>query len=205
MSEQLVKDWHSRDYLPRFDGAPAIQFITFRLADSLPRELLLRRAQAHSREERVGWMREAEALLDSGQGCCALRHPNCARIMQETLLHFDGERYKLLAWVIMLNHVHVLVETSAEHQAPKVMRSWKSFATRMINRELGRIGQLWWDEYFDRTVRDEQQLRQALNYTEYNPVAAGLCRSPRDFAFSSAMLRGVTASQEEQARVPVAV
>jgi putative transposase len=71
-------------------------------------------------------------------GCCALRHPAVAGVVQETLLHFDGERYRLLAWCIMPNHVHVLMDPQAA--LGKIVQSWKSYTGRWAmekNAELG--------------------------------------------------------------------
>lgn len=106
-----VPKWHSRGYLPHRDRLGLLQSITFRLADSLPQKKLaqLREELRVLPEERrsVEERKRIEAWLDAGSGCCALRHPAVARYVEDSLLHFDGERYALLAWCIMPNHVHV--------------------------------------------------------------------------------------------------
>jgi len=107
-SEQ--SEWRSRGYLPHRDAPELVQMVTFRLADSLPAEVMeeLRRdpcvqSDAHRRER-------AEAYLDAGHGACHLRNPDVARMVENALLRHDSERYRLLAWSIMPNHVHVLIE-----------------------------------------------------------------------------------------------
>jgi REP element-mobilizing transposase RayT len=71
-------------------------------------------------------------------------------------LHFDGQRYRLLAWVVMPNHVHVLIETMTGHTLAAVLHSWKSYTAKEANRLLGRTGDFWQPEYFDRFIRDDR-------------------------------------------------
>ena len=134
--------WRSRGYLPHLDDTAKAQSITFRLADSLPQNKLeqLERELAHLPEEKQSLERrkQIEQWLDSGMGCCALKNPAMAHLMQETLLKFDGERYRLLAWCIMPNHVHVLIEPRVG--LGKIVQSWKSYTGRWAlqrNAELG--------------------------------------------------------------------
>ena len=130
--------------------------------------------------------RRIEAWLNRGHGRCVLRDPRMAQIVEDALLHFDGERYRLLAWVIMPNHVHVLAETLAGHRLGDFIHSWKSFTAKDINRVMGRTGPLWQAEYFDRYIRDADHFRDAIRYIEQNPVEAGLAARAEDWAFGSA-------------------
>jgi len=99
------KGWYSRGYLPHIDRPGLIQGITFRLADSLPPGFLkslkidLAFAPGPDSETRE----RIEACLDAGHGSCSLRDARVARVVEEAFLHFDGERYRLLAWVVMPN------------------------------------------------------------------------------------------------------
>jgi putative transposase len=99
-----AKGWHSRGYLPHFDSAETIQFITFRLADSLPRPVVESLRLSEVRLDSL------DRKLDAGLGACWLRRPEIASLVQDALLRFDGERYRLLAWCLMPNHVHVVIE-----------------------------------------------------------------------------------------------
>ena len=103
-------------------------------------------------------------------------------------MQFDGQLYRLLAWVVMPNHVHLAVEI---WQTPLVelMRDWKGYSARRINRLLGRCGKLWQDDYWDRYLRDEAHYRKVVHYIEWNPVKAGLVPSPEQWPFSSARFR----------------
>ncbi|MCC7478846.1 transposase [bacterium] len=182
--------WRSRGYLPHFDEAGAVQALTFRLADSLPRELLFRRLEGLSPEEKARHYQLLDDYLDSGKGACWLARPEIADLMQGTLMHFDSERYRLLAWVVMPNHVHVVIETFADHPVSKVMHSWKGYSASQANKILDRTGQFWMVEYHDRKVRDETHLHNAIRYIEYNPVRARLAAREVDWPYSSARYRG---------------
>ena len=106
--------WYSRDYLPHFDRPGLVQGITFRLADSMPAEVIAgwRNELAHlaEGEQKAEFQRRIADYLDAGHGECLLRDERIARIVEDALLHFDGERYRLIAWVVMPNHVHSLAE-----------------------------------------------------------------------------------------------
>jgi REP element-mobilizing transposase RayT len=135
--------------------------------------------------------RRIEQWLDAGMGCSALDCPAMARKVEESLLHFDGERYRLLAWCVMPNHVDVLVEPVIA--LGTIVQGWKSVTSRWAlarNEEL-RLGipnahQFWMREYFDRYMRDEEHLERSLEYIHNNPVKAGLCERAEDWRWSSA-------------------
>jgi REP-associated tyrosine transposase len=175
-----AKGWHSRGYLPHFDSPETVQFVTFRLADSLPRDRI------EALRSMPDAMLQADQELDAGLGECWLHNAKIAALTQETLLHFDGERYRLLAWCIMPNHVHVVVETLEGHTLSAVAKSWKSFISRQANARLDRTGAFWEPDYFDRYMRNEDHLMRTIEYVENNPVKAGLVDKAVDWPWSSA-------------------
>jgi putative transposase len=128
------KGWHARGYLPHFDSQEIVQFVTYRLADSLPLEAL-ERIRLSDQPESL-----RDELLDRGWGDCWLRLPEIAAIIEQSFLAFDGERYRLYAWTIMPNHVHVLFGVSHEWTLSDIVASWKKFTARRCNRQLGRSG-----------------------------------------------------------------
>lgn len=186
--ENGFRGWYSRGYLPHFDAPGVRQMITYRLADSMPAERrhewepLL--AIKDERQRRI----KIESYLDKGAGECLLRRPDMAALVQENFLHFDGKRYRLLAWVVMPNHVHVLIETT-EIPLAEIIQGWKSFTAKVINRMLQRTGELWQREYFDRFIRDEEHFRKTVRYIENNPVEVGLVKSAEEWQFGSAKFR----------------
>jgi REP element-mobilizing transposase RayT len=181
------RGWHERGYLPHFDGGAVAQMITFRLADSLPREVCERIA-AISANLPDRYLR-LEKLIDQGRGCCMLGDPGNANVVRDALAHFDGERYQLLAWVIMPNHVHVLIEQGTGYPLENLVHSWKSFTSKAIGKRNGQIGKLWAIDYFDRYIRNDEHYRNAVFYIENNPVKAKLATKPEEWEFSSAAAR----------------
>jgi putative transposase len=192
MEQHTHQGWHSRGYLPHLDAANEIQSITFRLADALPKSLVnswkdelatesvLKETQKKILQQRIA------KFEDAGHGACLLREPLCATIVQGALLYFHPERYRLLEWCIMPNHVHVLLHFPLGTRLGKAVGSWKDFTCTRINEALDRKGQLWAKDYHDRYIRNEEHLYNARSYIRNNPVKAGLCAKPEDWPWSSA-------------------
>ena len=200
--------WHERGYLPHCDFPGLVQFVTFRLADSMPEsrrgewEHLLKIED--DREKRT----KLEEYLDRGIGECCLREPHIAKIAEDALLHFHNDRYELLAWCVMPNHVHVLVDVRgwplwkmvqnwkirAENQTRRALLAERRALSRQVSaadtNEPGRCPAFQWQrEYWDTFMRDEDQERKAIDYIENNPVKARLCGSKEQWLFSSARFR----------------
>jgi len=159
--------------------------VTFRLADAMPAarrhewEALF--AIQDEREQRT----KLEAYIDRGHGECVLKNPRVAAAVEEVFLRFDGQRYRMTAWVVMPNHVHVLFELW-EMPLGQLLKAWKGTSANAANRVLARTGQFWQEEYWDRYMRDEEHFNKAKHYIEWNPVKAGLLKQPQDWPFSSA-------------------
>jgi len=186
--KQQPKGWHSRGYLPHLDVPSLLQSVTFHLADSLPKTAI-EQLYAGTRPDDPEQLRRVERWLDAGHGACWLARPEIARVVEEAFLHFDGERYRLLCWVVMPNHVHLLIETSRDHPLPNVVQAWKSYSSKRANRLLERTGTFWARDYFDRYIRDDQHLKAVVHYIENNPVRAGLVDQPEGWPFGSARRR----------------
>ena len=180
------RGWHKRSHLPHCDHSSLVQAVTFRLGDSVPkeaherleRELLLLPKDHREAERRL----RIEALLDAGSGECLLARSECAQIVAEVLLHQEG--YHLAAWVIMPNHVHVLVHI--ESPLERTVQAWKSISSKRLNGLLGRQGSRWQSDYWDRFMRDEEHFWAVKKYIEQNPVAAGLVPAAGLWRWSSA-------------------
>nr|VFK65991.1 MAG: Transposase IS200 like [Candidatus Kentron sp. UNK]VFK71668.1 MAG: Transposase IS200 like [Candidatus Kentron sp. UNK] len=185
------KGWYSRNYLPHFDAPHLMQSITFRLYDALPWEILsqLQCDLESGRITDTQRLQTIETYMDAGHGACWLRRPDIAEIVQDALQYFDGERYRLLAWCVMPNHVHVLIETFASYPMDGVLFSWKSFSAGKANTLLNRQGRFWQREYFDRYIRDAIHYDRVVFYIENNPVKAGFVARAGDWRFGSAARR----------------
>ena len=164
-----------------------MQTITFRLADSLPRDAYESLLSSSDTNDEL--YKRLERLIDRGRGTCILSDPQIAEIVTEALCHFDGERYRLLAWVIMPNHVHVMVEQIEGFSLRRVMHSWKSFTAKEINKVRNSTGTVWAPDYYDRFVRNADHYENAISYIEWNPVKAALVGRPEEWTHSSARHR----------------
>jgi len=140
-------------------------------------------------QHRCGVASANREYLDQGHGSSWLKDARVASMVQQALLHFDGSRYKLSAWVVMPNHLHLILTPNAEYQLSGILHSLKSYTAHEANRILGREGQFWQDDYFDRYIRDAKHFAAAVAYVESNPVKAGLCRRIDDWPYGSARLR----------------
>jgi carbamoylphosphate synthase large subunit/REP element-mobilizing transposase RayT len=178
-----------RRNLPHWEQPGATYFVTFRLADAVPQDLLRK-----WREELEIWLKfhpepwdatikhdyqkrfqdDRERWLDQGHGECLLENADVSAIVVDSLRHFDSQRYVLDALVVMPNHVHVLVQPAAAQSLSDILHAWKSFSAKEINRSLGRTGLVWQEENYDRIVRDFDELTRYRDYIACNPRKAKL-------------------------------
>ena len=178
---------YSRGYLPHVDAPGLTQFITFRLAESLPRSFLADCETALKGKliSETEYRRRIEYYLDKGIGPRHLAIESVAACIAETIVKFHGTRYDLRAWVIMPNHVHLLFDPINGYALAQIMHSIKSFTVNFANRHLGLEGRFWSPEYFDRFIRDRVHMSRAKLYIENNPVKAGLCSIPEEWPWSN--------------------
>lgn len=182
----------TRGYLPHWESESATYFVTFRLADSLPRELMdslnkqrtiLARARiagscTEADRARIAELRElmrrAERCLDRGLGQSHMQDSRVATIVGDAIQEFQGTRYELIAWCVMPNHVHAVFSPIKGHTLAGIMHSWKSYSAQKANGILNRSGRFWQREYFDHLVRNEASLAKIAKYVLDNPEKAGL-------------------------------
>ena len=182
------RGYYNRGYLPHFDAAHKQQLITFRLADSLPQNVIdawRDELQGKPDEERKKELSgRCDRFLDTSRGSCLLREPHCAETVVATLRHDDGISYDLLAYVIMPNHVHVLIQQLQGKQLAKVVQAWKSVSAKRINALRSTSGTVWQMDYWDRYIRDENHFCQAISYIQMNPAKAGLVEQPEGWPYT---------------------
>lgn len=178
---------HNR--LPHWQQMRAACFVTFRLGDSIPSDLL-----SKWRDDRDAWLLEhpkpwtpetemayhqqfssrIDCWMDEGHGSCLLADSLNAGKLKDTLQHKDGTDYLLHSWVIMPNHVHVLVSPEKEQSLPKIVAGWKRFSATKIHKSAGISGNLWQKDYFDRLIRDWDHFMNVARYIRRNPEKAKL-------------------------------
>jgi type I restriction enzyme R subunit len=186
--------------LPHWSQAGSVVFITFRTHDSIPREVIERWDREKqdwlsrrgivteepwftvvpslSEQDRTDFQRTfhraREAFLDTCHGRCLLKRPELARIVAESLLHFDGARYRMGDFVIMPNHVHMLAVFPTAEAMKVQCDSWLHYTAFRINQVIGEKGKLWQQEPFDHLVRSAQQYEYLRKYIAENPSKARL-------------------------------
>jgi putative DNA methylase len=131
--------------------------LTYRLVDSLPSDVAKNIVTEYPNGVKSpAYRKRIEDYVDAGHGACWLRRPEIAAIVLDSWRHFDAVRYRLHAWVIMPNHVHLVVQTIEPNDLAAAVNGWKSFSARRINDLLRRRGGLWQREYWDRFIRNEE-------------------------------------------------
>lgn len=187
--------------LPHWSQAGAVCFLTWRTIDSLPQDVLDRwfgdRARwlaghgirADDPQWRVLLQRLDRNLvrdfldelwnrwhdsLDAGHGACVLRRPALWAIVTDSLLHFDGDRYEVLDYVVMPNHCHVLAVFPDEEAMLAQCESGKHYTAVQLNRRLGQRGRFWQADGFDHLVRSVEQFAYLRKYICDNPHRARL-------------------------------
>ena len=138
--------------LPHWRQEGVTYFVTFRLADSIPQaklELWLRQHEdwlarhppPHDPQTRQDYydrfVQRFQRWLDAGHGSCVLQQPAIRKIVADAIPFFDGARYRLREWVVMPNHVHIIVTPLPSHELSTIVHSWKSYTANQINRHLG--------------------------------------------------------------------
>ena len=195
-SELLISEEHR----PHWAQSGTVTFITMRLIDSIPREviqrwhreridLLVRHGIECGRDWKTGreqldpasrkafdkhFDRARETTLDESIGKCELANPVAAEEVAKSLMHFDDDRYAMGDFVIMPNHLHCLVVFGDADRMRKQCGEWMRYTARKINQLLGRSGPLWYEEPFDHLVRSEDQLQYLRKYLADNPAKANL-------------------------------
>ena len=172
----------SRRRLPHLYLEGKWLFLTWHLHGSLP-QALYPPARKLSDGQAFVWM--DRALDTARNGPLFLRQPRIAQIVVDSLRRgADLGHYELGAWVIMANHVHVLLRPNVPPS--RLLQSLKGFTAREANRALGRTGEAFWQaESYDHWVRDDGELARITAYIANNPVRAELVARAEDYPWSS--------------------
>ena len=179
---QYVHIWGTN--LPHWHQDGKTQFVTFRLADSIPQskiEELKVYKQEWMKAHPFPWSQEVQEeynhnilvkcdrWIDAGYGSCILKRPDIRKIVEDALLFYDGKRYIIHCYVIMPNHVHVLLTPIDGHNVTSVFSRVKGFSAHSINKVLGQKGTIWQPGIFDRIVRNLNNFLHYIVYIQNNP------------------------------------
>lgn len=214
----MLDGLYRRRRLPHWDVEGGIYFVTSCLEGSIPAQ---GRLDLHRFRDELE-LRPKPAQLDADQwemhkskltfarfdgwidrlpAVKWLENPEAAEIVQGALLYFAGNRYDLLAYVVMPSHFHLVFhpctewfEKNRKHEDKRTPREWimqsiKGFTARRCNQVLRLSGAFWQDESWDHVVRGDDELERIVRYIEDNPVKAGFARTPEEWHWSSAHYR----------------
>jgi REP element-mobilizing transposase RayT len=168
--------------LPHWHPEGAAVFITWRLQGSMPSGWQAKEGLTAGKN-----FREMDKLLDAASsGPVWLKDTRVARMVVCALHQGDADaRYRLHAYVVMSNHVHVLLEPLTP--VPRLTNWIKGVTARQANQLLGlRAGPFWQHESYDRWARTPDEFNRIVKYIESNPVLAGLVSHPEGWPWSSA-------------------
>jgi REP-associated tyrosine transposase len=174
--------------LPHWQPEGRAIFLTWRLYGALPSAVVhgLKKSKEHPGKQ----FAEADRQLDAaGTGPLWLRTPEIAERV-EAAIHCGAslDQYQLHAYVVMCNHVHLLIEPRIPLR--RITGGIKGASARHANAILGRRGKPFWQsESFDHWIRNQAQFERIRAYIENNPVTAGLAQRAQDWRWSSARVR----------------
>ncbi len=205
-----------KNKLPHYQPVGAAFFVTFRLFGSIPKSktgelkklykseiIQLRKNEEKNREEilslRYKYFKKFDELLEKDNiGPHYLKEENISKIVSEQLHRFDNEFYELIAYTIMSNHVHILIDTGIQLSSEineydlnnsyvpldKIMKRIKGPTAIYCNRDLNRKGKFWDRESYDVYIRNHKMLLNIISYILENPVKAGIVKNWRDYKWS---------------------
>jgi len=208
MKNPDYREFYRRN-LPHIQPRGAAFLVNFRLAGSLPTELMERlRMEAEQLEEKLLSIKDQkeklllrdrqqrklfgkwdDALHKSQTGPFWLRDERVAQIVADSILYHDGGWFDILAYCIMPNHAHVVLipyesSDTADYSLTKIMHNIKRNSANHANKILGRSGAFWQHENYDYFARDEKELERIIKYVLYNPVKANLVKEQTDWKWS---------------------
>ena len=215
----MAREWITRRRLPHWYVPGAVHFVTYRLAGTIPVPLILELREQRQRllkqappegTTRREWRRRAhkrffaqyDRYLDSHRDVDFLARPPVAAMVRGNLHYHHAKQYHLLAYCVMPNHVHALIQPTedlrcgdetpfgdelpdARSPLAQIMHSLKSYTAYEANKLLSRSGQFWQHESYDHWIRDDEELARIAEYIAANPVAAGLADQPHEWPWGS--------------------
>jgi len=207
-----------RAKLPHIHPEDGVFFITFRLADSLPKSVVhafmhdknAQRDKIRSKIKKISsnketrynierlYFKKFDDLLAANNGSCWLKYPKIAQLVANKIHNLHPERYNLICYCIMPNHVHMLIDTegvnygsitnlagaSRKYPLTETLRLLKGNTARFCNLTLNRSGKFWHHENYDHYVRTELSYNRIIRYILLNPVVAGLVCDWRNWPFN---------------------
>ena len=202
------KEKYKRRDIPHWDFSNARQHISFRLSDSLSQiqlNKLKKQIEDNPPSRRDYYLhREIEEWINRGIGSCILSIPELARCVIDSLYCFNEERYHLYQWVVMPNHIHVLIRVFPKNPMCDIVNYWKRYTSMRFNEILTDLkssnrfpkgyidnilntfkGNYWIVDYWDVLIQNDNHFHLESKYITENPVKARLVEKAEDYPWSS--------------------
>ncbi len=203
-----------RRKLPHIQPKDSLFFITFRLFGSLPANIITALREEYESEVRLlkeesqarrdhfdpsvlhRWYFERfdEFLEKYSDGPQYLLKNEVALTVADSLHFWSGKRYTLVAFCIMPNHVHLIIDiggfqiteykNKSSYKLSRIMETLKGYTAKSANKILSRTGSFWQKESYDHVVRDGNELNRIIRYVMDNPVKAGLVNNPEEWKWT---------------------
>jgi putative transposase len=187
-----------RGKLPHWEVEHGRYFVTVRLADSLPREVVLQLKDIHDSLATIDarsaqfaalqrqHFRTMEKYLDAGMGACALKEEANAADLVHELGSLREWAVAVPHFTIMPNHWHALLVPGplCTHSLSAIMKRLKGRTGIRLRQRLGGVGPVWQREWFDRWIRNEAEWQRTVDYIRNNPVKANLASRWQDHAWT---------------------
>ena len=211
-----IKTNHFINLLPHIQPLCATFFLTFRLHGSLPKSFITEIKEKQEAkinalktlkppnfieqiriEQKRYFQLYDKALEQVNDGPTWLSQAKIAKVVVKQLEKYDGQWYDLLAYCIMSNHVHILIDTRIQlstspeeyevslknyKQVDKIMQRIKGASARYSNLLLNRTGTTFWHR--DYYARNLKEINRIIAYILNNPVKAGIVNNWQDYAFN---------------------
>jgi REP element-mobilizing transposase RayT len=209
MTQFAYRFYYKQD-LPHVQPPGATIFVTFRLANSLPEQVIekfidenkkleqkvLNDSQAGNAKDHTEQLHKKQfARFDNllhfyaSSKVCYLKDDRVANLVSESIHYRNNKFYDLIAFCIMPNHVHLLITPLQEnvdqyYSLTKILHSLKGHTAFQANKTLNRTGTFWQRESYDHVVRDDEELSRIVAYILFNPVRAKLTSDWQDWPWS---------------------
>lgn len=201
--KELKPYYHRR--LPHYQPKDSILFVTFRLANSLPKNVVVQLLQEREQREiniTCEKNREKKQILLQEEGRRYFGHfdsyldrvmteihwlanPVVAEVVKNSILFYDQKVYEVVAFCIMSNHVHLVLNMEKTNvPLHSILQRVKSYSARKANSLLEMKGIFWQRENYDHVVRNSEELKRIVRYVMENPLKAGLCKTWSDWRWT---------------------
>jgi putative transposase len=187
------KLFHKRN-LPHLHPSEGVFFITYRLIDSIPKEIIEALQNEYKNEKtdiliqpgKHSYFVAFDEYMDKYQTPKNyLNIPEIAEINKKAIHYFENKYYTLICYCIMSNHIHLVIKLiDGSPDLSQIMHSLKRFTAKESNLLLNRKGAFWTPESYDRLIRNSNELKNTINYVINNPVKAGMVREWNNWPFT---------------------